>query len=371
MACINRLMPLVIHFQYGETLRRPITLQDVADALDIHKSTVSMALSGKGTLSDATRRRVRQAAQELGYEPNPLAQRLARGTLNPTVCILGGVLDQGLATEKMLRIQSELWTRGFETPLSIWHTPELSSEHAQRQVEQVGDLWRQRPRAIVCAVHRLPDSFLEELAHFHRRGGVVVSYDAAVPFGWDQVVFDREENAYRAARVLLDAGHRHIGLGMSRVRDPDRPTDPQAQRLRGFLRALDEFGAPRRDDWIFQTDPYEPGGADLARRFLALEERPTALAVVNDYLALALMTELERAGVRIPRDLSVVGHDNQPVAAYCPVPLTTLAQPADRIAAAVVELLDARMRDGAAPPRQVRIDSGYVVRDSVAPPEAR
>jgi DNA-binding LacI/PurR family transcriptional regulator len=349
-------------------MRKPTTLKDVAGALGMHKSTVSLALSGKGTISAETRRRVRQVAQELGYEPNVLAQRLARGTETATVQIFSGVLDVGLATEKILLIQQELSAHGFEVPLYTWHSHSASQENSERQATQVRNLSRQRPRAIVCAVQRLPDAILQELDAYQARGGVVVSYDIQVPYEWDQIVFDREENAYQAALFLLQKGHRRLGLGMSHLREPLSPTDPQVHRLRGFQRALAEYAVPFRPEWIFHTSTYERGGAELAKQFLALRDRPTALAIVNDYIAMALMNELTRAGVRLPEELSLIGHDNQPIAPYCPIPLTTMTQPTDQIAKAVVAQLLKRLNNREAPPECLTIENILIERQSVVLP---
>ena len=85
-------------------------------------------------------------------------------------------------------------------------------------------------------------------------------------------------------------------------------------RLRGFRRALAEVGLPMREEWFFQNPTYERGGAEMARRFLAMRDRPTALCIVNDYVALAFVVEVMRAGLRVPEDVSVVSHDDQPIA---------------------------------------------------------
>ncbi|MES2465215.1 MAG: LacI family DNA-binding transcriptional regulator, partial [Armatimonadota bacterium] len=79
--------------------RKPITIRDLAGALGMPKSTVSTALSGKGTLSTATRQKVLTAAAELGYRPNALAQRLAQGQSHAVVCLVSGPLDIGLGTQ--------------------------------------------------------------------------------------------------------------------------------------------------------------------------------------------------------------------------------------------------------------------------------
>ena len=85
----------------------------------------------------------------------------------------------------------------------------------------------------------------------------------------------------------------------------------------GFARALGEFGVPVRDEWFFRNSNYELGGAEMALRFLTLPERPSAVCIVNDYVALAFTVEIMRAGLRVPQDVSIISHDNQPIASYC------------------------------------------------------
>ena len=360
-------------------MRKPPTINDVAVALGMHKSTVSLALSGKGTISSETRRRVLSVAHELGYEPNAHAQRLAQGQTGSTVCIFSGVLDVGLATEKILLLQQALTVRGLETPLYTGYTP--SGGAGEAQAAQVKQLCRLRPRALVCAALRVHPLVLRELEIFQRGGGLVITYDTPVPLACDQVIFDREHNAYQAARHLLEQGHRRIGLGMSQVSDvtpglnssagQENLSDPQPHRLRGFRRALAEYGLNLRDDWFFRTTTYEKGGAEMAQQFLQLQERPTALAIVNDYVAMAFMVEVMRAGVRIPHELSVIGHDDQPIAAYCPVPLTTMTQPVERIVQAVADFVIDRTTGEAgamAAPRKTLLTGELIQRDSIAAP---
>ncbi len=350
-------------------MRKPPTIHDVAGALGMHKSTVSLALSGKGNLSAATRQRVLTVARELGYEPNPLAQRLAHGHSNSLVCVFSGTLDVGLATEKILLIQRALDERSLEAP--IYTRPEPAGDGGQSQAAQVKQLCRQRPRAILCAAQMVGPAVFRELEAYQRAGGIVVSYDIPVPLACDQVIFDRQDNAYQAARHLLERGHRQIGIGMSNTTEwfSGAPDVPQTYRLEGFRRALDEFGVPVRREWLFANPTYEKGGAEMARRFLQMKERPTGLCIVNDYVALAFMVEIMRAGVRVPEDVSIVSHDDQPIAAYCPVPLTSVSQPVEAIARAVVELLMDRIEGRAGDaPRTVTIRGELVQRQSVAAP---
>jgi len=350
---------------------RELTINDVAAALGMHKSTVSLALSGKGNVSAATREKVLAVARDMGYEPHPLAQRLAHGGSNSMVCLCSGGLDVGLTTAKILLIQRELSKLALEVPLYTFAEPlgqGLAAGSPSRQAAQMRGLCRQQPRAIVVTAQDLGPQVFDELAAYQRKGGIVVSYDIAVPLPCDQVIFDREDNAYQGARHLIERGHKALGLGLSLAPAlaSGNPWHPQNQRQAGFRRALAEAGLPLRPEWILRHSAYEIGGAEMACHYLKLREKPTALGIVNDYVALAFMVEMARHGVRVPQDVSIVGHDDQPVATYCPVPLTSVSQPVERIAHAVVERLVARLAGLDEPPRTITIRGKLVERDSVA-----
>ena len=336
---------------------RPVTIQDVADEMGMHKSTISLALSGRGNIAESTRVRVSTKAREMGYLPNPLAQRLAFGGNNNVVYIYSGVLDVGLATEKILLLQRDLNRLKLESP--IYTSGETNAEDELRQ------LCLQRPRAIICAAQMIDKTLLHELDTYQKNGGIVVTYDIALPLECDQVVFDREDNAYQAARHLLEQGHRDLGLSISHPARWHRPNVPQDLRLQGFKRALAEFNVPFVPEWLFENPTYEAGGAALAQKFLALKKRPTGLCIVNDYVTLAFMTQIMRAGLLVPDDISLIGHDDQPIAEYCPVPLTCVSQPVQRTVGAVVELLKARLDGDTAPPRTVTIKGQLIQRQSV------
>jgi DNA-binding LacI/PurR family transcriptional regulator len=232
---------------------------------------------------------------------------------------------------------------------------------------QMHRLCLQHPRAIVCSAQAINEGVFTELAAYQSKGGIVVSYDVPISLACDQVIFDREDNAYLAARYLIQQGHRDLGLALSTPRQENGELYfNQNARLRGFKRALEEADLKLRREWIFEESTYEKGGAGLAMNFLALSKRPTGLCIVNDYMALGFMSAALRAGVRIPEDVSVIGHDNQDVAAFCPTPLTSATHPTSEIATAVVALLMDRLNGCTEPPRSLTIHSMVVERESVA-----
>lgn len=341
------------------TSRKSVTIEDVARVAGVAISTASAALNDKYGVSAKTREAVRLAAEEIGFEPNLYAQRLITGRCNDTIYLFALYLDRSVVTQKLQMVQGLLSAQGYQAPIYAY-----GDNLAEETINQSGlfnSLRRQRPLAIACHVSGLHEGAIEELKRYTREGGHVVAYDLEVDMECDQVWFDREENTYRAAKHLLEQGHQRIGLYCSGTR-----THP---RYIGFERALNEFGLEVAPEWLFHGGYYEQGGTLLADKFLSLRERPTAMCIVNDYTAAAFIARIQRRGLRVPDDVSVIGQDDMPVAEHsCAVPLTTVSQPTSAIAEKVVEfLLDRIEGKYTGEPRRALLYGELVERESVAP----
>ncbi len=342
-----------------------VTMQNIADLLGISKATVSLALSGSGRISEEMRRTIFRTASELGFEPNPHARRLSKGSFDNLIGVFSLEMDLGTHTLKLSHIQQLLVDRGLQVSLHASGVlPRSEDEGANDLLIQV---CRLRPRALVCNTSNFHPEALQALQDYQRAGGIIVCYDHAVEIDCDQVIFDRGANADAAAGHLLAAGHRRIGLhpGSRRPRDP-RITSPRTDAFRG---ALTRGGLTLPTDWIFYSEQsYEDAGMDIARQFLALspQARPTALYIINDRTASAFVNVLAREGVSIPRDVSVISDDDLPTARACYVPLTAVSHPIREISEAVVDLLDQRLQGSNLPPQTRVVQGKLVERDSVS-----
>lgn len=337
---------------------RPPTLQDIATAVGVTKATVSYALNGKATVAPRTKKAVLQAAKRLGYEFNPHAQSLSNGR-SSLVGLFSLSLDFGVGTQKLNLMQEMLMERGYNVPVYVYG-------QAVRDVVDhstlLGELCRQKPRAIVCDYSRLPETALAKLRHYQQQGGVLVGYNYLREVGGDQVVFDQEDNTYQSAKYLLEQGHRKIALALHGDADPLHP------RLPGFRRALEEFGLSVNPNWLFGTKAImEEAGAALADQFAQLQERPTGICIVNDGVAAAFVNEIRRYGLNVPEDISVVGHDDLPIARVGgPIRLTTVSHPVREIAAQVVEYLHSRLQGEYDGPSRIHYLKGDLkIRESV------
>jgi DNA-binding LacI/PurR family transcriptional regulator len=343
--------------------KRTATILDVARSVGVGKSTVSLVLRGEGNISAATREAVLQAARNLNYDINPHAQGL-RQRVSQQIDLFSLDLDVGVGTRKMQAIQHMLGIKGYAVPIHGYGY--RLTGHPINQAELLRGVCRQRPRAIVCNNNGLLEEARDELERYLDGGGIAICYDEYVVPTADSVLFDREDNTYQAVRHLLELGHRKVGAFLR------GHTQPACRRVAGFERALREWNVEQRSEWMFTTHDYiqfEEFGVELAQKFLGLKDRPTAMCILNDHTSLAFIAEVERAGVRVPQDLSVVSHDDAFIARCAPLPLTTVSHPVEEIAAAVVEMLESRLHGQCGDaPRQIVIKGELVTRSSAAPP---
>ena len=318
----------------SSSISKTATLADVARGAGVTKSTASFAFSGKRKISDATKARVFAVAQELGYHPNPHAQRLGAGRAAKLVGLFALTLDH-MAWKTMSRLHHDLAEKGYEAPL---YTYGYALEGPPDHETLLFSMCSQLPEGIICNTAKLVSEDCRILEEYQRKGGTLVCMHSELPLDCDQVIFDREENTYLAAKYLLQAGHRDIGFCMFDAADFSQP------RSRGFARALCEFGIKPNQKWLFEAGHDEEGGAMLAEKFLKLKKRPSGMCIVNDMQAATFVHKMLRAGLRVPQDVSIVSLDDMPAARHCVVPLTAATQPWMEMADTAVQFLWQRMQ---------------------------
>lgn len=327
--------------------KKAATLSDVARLAGTAKGTASRALNGRHWVAPETRAAVLRAARELGFRADPTAQSLASGRQSTLIGLFTRSLDLGVGTLKLQFLQNALNEKGYDAPI---HACGSAGRDAHAQEHALANLCRQRPAAIICCTQSLHNSVLEQLQKYSESGGVVVCYDSPLKLknhDLDNVIFDREDNTYQATRHLLELGHRRIGLFSSGRRH-------SAERLRGFERALEEFGTAMNPQFSFLSEHYhvtgevllsEQLGQKFGDEFVKLTERPSAVCITDDHIAAGFIIAVQRHGLRVPEDVSVVSQDDMPIAAYaCSVALTTVSQPIQAIARECVLFAESRLK---------------------------
>jgi DNA-binding LacI/PurR family transcriptional regulator len=317
----------------------------------VSKSLVSLVLRGSPRVREEKRAAVLRAAQQLGYRPNAVAQSLVRKRTNVIGVMLSDLHNLFFA---------EL-VDGIEDAASSAHYRALintGNRLPEREWEAIETLLQLRTDGLILASSVLPAFRIRAAAS---SAPVVL---AARPSRWssvDSVTNDDRVGARMAVDHLVALGHRsiaHVDGG---------PGAGANARRRGFLEAM--RGHRLAGKAVVVPGAYtEGGGVAGIHRLLANGRRPTAVFVANDLAAVGALHALERHGLRVPDDVSVVGYDNTGLAALGHIGLTTINQPRSEIGATAVQLLLERLEGGRQTARHVVVAPSLVIRETTAPP---
>ena len=330
--------------------REPAKL-DVARLAGVSHQTVSRVLNDHPNVKEQTRLRVQAAIIELGYRPNRAARILVTGTSQVI-----GVVSQSSTLFGPAATLSAL----AEAAVQRGFTVNVESVRTLDRKQIADAIGRQRDQRIAGLVVIAPVESANEAINDLPDDIPVVTIDGDPAQPTELVTVDQEAGAYAATRHLLDAGHATVW----HVSGPDDWFDAQG-RVAGWRRALIEAGAEvpplMPADW-FAASGYRNG------QILARMHDVTAVFAANDHLALGILRALHERGRRVPEDVSVIGFDDVPEAAYYIPPLTTVRPDFDAVAAASLDLLLAQIDSGHRLGDRRVITPRLVLRESVAPP---
>ncbi len=336
---------------------RPPTMRDIAAQAGVAQSTVSRVLNNAASpvsIAPETRERVLETATRLGYRPNPLARAL-RGA---RTMLLGAVVRDITDPFFALAIEAlsvEALARGYNVVLGHAHgkadeaivlTAVLETRHCDAIV-LLGDMTDQ-PR------------FIQDLRD--TRVPVVALWQGSRIQGIPAVNVDNAHGIRLAVDHLRERGHTRIAfIG-------GRPLGDIEERRTAYVELMAEGGLDVPDGYVQHSVNTPAGGKAALRALLELPQPPTALVAATDVIAVGVLNAAFDLGVRVPDQLSVVGFDDIPVAAYTVPELTTLRMPtAQMIAAAMVMAIDeaAKPADERGPALRV-LRPDLVVRRSTA-----
>ncbi|MFF4625664.1 LacI family DNA-binding transcriptional regulator [Nonomuraea jabiensis] len=308
----------------AEAGTKPPTIADVARAAAVSPSTVSRALNREHRFyRSPSAARIREVAEAIGYAPNPVAANLRRQQTNTI-----GVLVPRLTDTVMAMLYEEIadasLKRGYHTLVATTH------DEPGRERESGEVLLQRRVDGLILTTARTDGGYCADLTNKDVPHVLALrSYgDSAAVVGDDQL------GGYLATRHLIDLGHRRIAL----IAGPGYASSALGRRA-GYEEALREAGLPVDERLILPSTFSMESGEQAGQHLLALSPRPSAAFAVNDNTAIGVLAAVQRAGLRVPEDLSLVGYNDIPLASRLPMPLTTVRVPFDAIAKAAVDKL--------------------------------
>ncbi|MDV8022781.1 LacI family DNA-binding transcriptional regulator [Rhodococcus sp. IEGM 1330] len=323
-------------------------MDDIAVRAGVSRTLVSFVLGGKAGAGEKTRERVLRIAEELGYKPDTTAQLLARGR-SRTIGVLVDV-EQPFQAQLVKRIYPIAKAAGYEVLLS-------ASAPGRDEVAAVESLIGHRCEGLILLGPSSEQSYFEEL---EERAVVVVVAKPLSPSNFDSVRSADGSGVRQSVDHLIELGHRDVW-------HIDGGSGPGAAiRSAAYCSAMNRHDLGDRIR-VIKGAHDEASGIAAGQLMLDEGTLPTAVLAGNDRCALGLMDALDRAGVDVPGDVSVVGYDDSDIARLSRIDLTTVRQNVDELAENAVAFAVTRLENASAPASEMIVEPHLIVRGSTGP----
>ncbi|MDW8321284.1 MAG: LacI family DNA-binding transcriptional regulator [Armatimonadota bacterium] len=334
-----------------------MTIEEFARKIGVSSATVSRAIHGRGRISPQTRQMVLQRMEELGFTPNLHAQNLARQrsrTIGLEYLGRTEVLSDLFLIALARGIQHVLSEHGYTLLLNPVGVGDERASLLRRWARS-----RAVDGAIVVGDPDVPLDWLRKLTAQKTFCVVIVHHPPPPVPGAGCVTLDLSQGIAQVAELLCSLGHSRIGYIGSIEPDPVLPMLREGVECRGgcIPPELVIYAGRTPDD-----------GAKAAYALVSGDLRPTAIFVRTDVLAIGAMQAIREAGLCIPKDISVVAHDDVPFAQFTDPPLTTVRVDYEQLGKSAVEMLLAMLERREPVDLHRTVHTSLVQRATVAPP---
>ncbi|KGX91062.1 LacI family transcriptional regulator [Pontibacillus halophilus JSM 076056 = DSM 19796] len=303
------------------------TIQDVANKANVSIATVSRVLNDLPGYSEKTKQKVLQAIEDLGYQPNAIARGLVNRKTG-TIGVLFPSVSGLLSAEVLHGIEAQASEEGHSV---IVCNTEADEDKTLKYIQLLSE---KRVDGLVFVSEEVTDVYYKALS---RMGVPVVlvstqSFQYPLPY----VKVDDRHAAYTATRHLIQAGHTQLGM----ISGNEKDLIAGIPRMEGFKQAIMEAGLPFQESQIEKqlSFTYEAGQEGF-KTLLTRHPEMTAVFAASDEIAIGAFSAAYEMGISIPGDVSVVGYDNLKLAEMSVPPLTTIAQPFQRMGEKAVEMV--------------------------------
>lgn len=311
------------------------TIKDVAERAGVSVTTVSRVLNNRGYISEATRKKVYKAMEELDYQPNEVARSLFRKRSNIIGLIVPTVAHPFFA-ELTAYVETYAYSRGYKVLVCN------SQLDASKEQEYISMLRRNQVDGIIMASHTL------EVEEYKKLSLPVVTFERFISNRIPYVTSDNYQGGKLAVELLLARGCKKIAHMCGSLH-----LDMLAnQRHRAFVDVAEQRNVPyftvETDINVFEMDKYEQLLADLMRQHPDID----GLFLNSDIMAIAAVKVCRKLGKRIPEDVKIVGYDDVAIASLVSPQITSIRQPLAEMSKLSVKLIE-NMVEG----KQVKVEN--------------
>lgn len=311
---------------------KEITIYDIAKNLNVSPSTVSRALNNDPTVNKKTKKKVLEAAAQMGYRSNQVARSL-RQQNSLTI----GVIAYDLNSSMMISVLSGIEKIANETGYSIIITD--SSQSAEKEAINAANLFNRRVDGLIVSLAPNTGN-LDHFKPFRDKQIPLIFLDrSGTPEEFASVVIDNLTCGYLATKHLIEQGCRRIAHITSTLGQKN-----YMQRYRGYLDALAEHKIPYSENLLIVSPPTEESAEKAAKRIIGFQPLPDGVFVSDDFVAAVAIRTFSAYGIRVPQDIAVVGFNNDIIGRFLNPTLTTVNYPGKEIGEAAARLLINRLK---------------------------
>jgi len=324
------------------------TMHDIASRAEVSLGTVSHVINGTAPVRDALKKRVLQAIDELGYQPNHLSRGLRRNRTNLIGMIIPDIMNPFFPSV-VRGVEDMAYKASYRLLLCN------ADNDVQKETAYLNDLRSFLPAGIILIPsldHKIP---------WEGMAPPVVCLDRR-PNGWkgDSVTVANEEGGRAAAEHLIAMGHKVIGI----VRGPSNVVTAE-KRVTGFLKAIKGAKLSISPEYIQEGQFDRESGYACTLRLLNMLPRPTAIFTASDLMATGALSAIKASKLKCPDDVSVVSFDGLAFTELTEPALTSIFQPSYQLGYTAARLLLDRINGEDFPPQNLVLDTELKIRDSV------
>ncbi|TFE00892.1 catabolite control protein A [Jeotgalibacillus salarius] len=303
-----------------------ITIYDVAREANVSMATVSRVVNGNPNVKPATRKKVLEVIERLGYRPNAVARGLASKKTTTVGVIIPDISNIFFA---------EL-ARGIEDIATMYKYNIILSNSDQNEEKELHLLNTMLGKQVDGIVFMGGNITQDHVAEFQRSPvPVVIAGSVEESNQTPSVNIDYYQASVDAVTSLIEKGHKDVAF----VSGPFHDTINRAMKLEGYKAALENNDLSYNEDFVFEGDYTYDSGLDAWAKLRQLERKPSAIFVGNDEMALGVVHGAQDEGLSIPNDVEVISFDNTKLALMVRPQLTSVVQPLYDIGAVAMRLL--------------------------------
>lgn len=304
-----------------------ITIHDIAKKLNIAASTVSRALKDNPLISEATREKIKKAADEMGYRPNIMAANFRTKRTN-TIGVIVPLINRHFFSAVISGIEDVAYQQGFAVTIS------QSNDNFVKENKIAHTLFANRVDGLILSIG-METQNTDHIRLFSDRNIPLVFFDRVVDdIDAHKIVVDDFGAAYKATQHLIDQGRKqiaHIGGPLN--------LKIYKNREDGYFKALSDNDLVANNNFVINNSLTREDGVNAIKKLLQNNIKPDAIFCANDTTALSTIIYLKEQGIKVPEDIAIVGYSNEPFSEVVTPSISTIKQPGFEIGQKAAELI--------------------------------